>query len=352
MAVTEVRLIENGLSGVAQGKTRLDVRNSYSATYFVKCSDPLDGAKVIINYFRLTSGVPFIGDSYNFGNDRDASSVCRKITPSRIDKSGGMWNVRVEFEPLEGEDQEDNTDAEGNQQSDPLLWHDEINISYTQLSIPVELATFRGSNRNGVNGAAVRFIDIGKTTIPMNSALVPFEPGIEMEIDIKVVRITKNVAEYDGNQANEFIGCVNSDQVVINKQAYGYKDSWGPLTAKIKNIDGTFQIANKIPYWKQTVEVHITPIGWRRLLVDRGLERRLAEGDIIEYDANGTAIQVSPSDQVASFPHRIAIKGPDGYPITSPCLLDGDGQPLDLRKPPVYLEYQTYFERAFAGFNW
>lgn len=353
MAVTSVIEKPDGLGGGIAGKSVLTAKKTYSATYQVKCDSQSDTTTTIINHFRRTNGLPFIGDAYDFGGDRDSDARCKGLSPSLIDKSGGIWLVRAEFEPLDNDDDEQKDGAprngESEKQTNPLLWHDEIDVGYTQLSIPVEMAEFRGIHGIGAN---VRFLPVGKMTIPVNSALQPFDPGLEQEIDIKVVRITKNVQTFNANTANFYIGTVNSDQVIINKQAYGFLDLWRPLYARIKAINASFQIANQIPYWKQTIEVHVSQLTWRKIVCDRGLDRRAAPGDILERDEFGNPILISPSDVAPNIAHTMAIKGPDGLPVTTPCLLDGDGQPLEPGRPAVWLNYRVYRERAFAGIRW
>lgn len=351
MGVLQWRLASAGASGAATGEGPLSTQYRYNANYLFEVDEPLQGPKTILQYFRTNGDLPWIGDGFDYGAEQDSNSRCKTISPDRIDKSN-WFRVKVDFEPLESEQPDKGEDENGNSQEDPLLWHDEIDVSYTQVTIPVELATFRGTNRNGINGSPMRVRALGSDGPVINSAGVPFDPGIEYEVDVKIVRITKNVAEFDGNLNNQFQGAVNNDQVVINKQPYRYRDTWGPLTARIKNISGSFQIANRIPYWKKTIEVHITPVGWRRLIVDRGLERRQLPGDIREWDANGTPIQISDGDILPGQSHHMRIKDADGYPITAPVLLDGDGAPLKPDRPAIYLEYQTYFEIPFAGINW
>jgi hypothetical protein len=352
MAVTEVKFLGAGLTGVVSGKDRLTAKRSYSATFQAKCDSQSDTAYAVIEHFRRTSGLPYIGDGYSFGNDRDASARCKSLTPTLNQNSGGIWNVRAEYEPLDEEEDNQKEDEDGNKQTDPRKWRDEIEVTSTQISVPVEQAIFRGSNKGGRNGQAMRVRALGRNGAVVNSAGVVFDPGIESEVDIKVVRITKNVESYDAFEMGQYQGAVNTDQVIIDKIAYNFKDKWGPQTARIKLVSGVFQIANLVPYWKQTVEVHVSPLGWRRFLVDRGLERRQMPGDVREVRADGTPVEVSPSDNENGEPFQKRIVDVDGYPITTPVLLDGEGSPLQPDQNAVYLEYQVYFERPFAGFRW
>jgi hypothetical protein len=156
----------------------------------------------------------------------------------------------------------------------------------------------------------------------------------------------KNIPEWNGNIANQWQGAVNSDQVNIVKPLYKFTEVIGPLTGKIVQFGGQFQYRNGIAYYRRTIEVHVSPKGWRRFLVDRGLNARAARGDA---DGKGDVIYDEP-ESGASW--QRGVFDPDGYPAASPVLLDGDGQPLKLTKPPVFGEFQTIFERPFNGIDW
>jgi len=346
VAVT-ASILKPSLSGAVTGKSRLTAKRSYTAIYQLSAEQE-DGPGVIIDYFKGSPDHPFIGDRYNLNGYRDNSVRCKSITPRRIDSGVGQWLAAVEWEPPEGTDDDDTetgTDINGEDTDNPLEWHDEIDVGYTQLSIPVEQARFKGCNRDGGIRQRITGLDLDTITMPCNSALVPFDPGIEKEIDIKVVRITKNLESYDANFFSNFIGRVNSDKVVINKREYKFRDVWSPLNARIKQISGTFQITNKIPYWKQTVEVHVNPLGWRRLLLDRGVEE-LFRGEQKDYQGN----TISNSDErVGKLQQK---QDADGYPITTPVPFDGNGRALAEGKPAVFLEWQIYEEIPFAPLNW
>lgn len=349
MAVAEWRLASAGASGAATGDSPLFVQTRFNAVYMMRVDDALDGPATILRYFRSSSELPWFGDGFDYGNDRDTASKCKSIAPDRIPKSN-WFTVRVDFEPLQAEEPEQGQDESGNSTDNPLLWHDEVSADYTQINIPVEVATFQGVKRGNGRGQPLRFRRIGEDGPVVNSANVVYDPPPQQEVDIKIFRLSRNVAEYNANNLNFYIGKVNSDQVTINKpRPYRFRDLWRPLTARIKIIGGAFQFTNNVFYWKQSVEVHILPfpLTWRKLVVDRGLERRQMPGDINEGGA-----EISASDIVAGQPAVKRIVDQNGYPVTTPVLLDGNGQPLPHNKPPVYLEYQVYGERAFAGFRW
>ena len=347
MAILQVKQVGAGVSGGVAGKEAHKAKRSYSAAWQVKCSDGFDTGAAIIEFFRRHRDLPYIGRAYSFGGDRDPSSVCNALDCNLIQNSGGIWSITARYEPPEGKDEDEGQDEDGNKSSDPLAWRDEIDVSYSQIAVPAEGAIFHGSNAGGRSGTEMRVRKKGQYGPIVNSAGVPFDPGIEEEINLKIVRFSRNVAEFDGDEANGWIGAVNTRQVRINKRAYRYKDSWGPLTARIKNIGGSFQVANGTAFWKKTIEVHVNPLGWRKFLVDRGTDRRQMPGD-----PKGDGDFISYNDLKKGDPQHAKITGPDGYPITSPVLLDGEGQPLAADGEPVYLEYQLCFERSFAGIRW
>lgn len=345
--IEEIKQIGASVSGGVAGKEAHKAKRSYSTTWWVKTKAPSVTATAIVEYFRRRGDLPYIGRGYAFGGDRDASSLCNALDCNLVQNSGGIWILSAKYEPREGKDEDEGQDENGDKSGDPLTWRDELDVSFSQISIPAEGAIFHGSSAGGRRGSEMRVRKKGQYGAIVNSAGMPFDPTIETEVDIKILRITKHVAEFDGEEANSWIGAVNTNQVRIHKPAYKYKDKWGPFTARVKNIGGSFQMANAIPYWKKTIEVHVSPLGWRHLILDRGTDRRQMAGD-----PDGKGGFISASDLKKGDPEHAKITDQEGYPITAPVNLDGEGQPLAADGEAVWLEYQTYFERSFAGIKW
>jgi hypothetical protein len=350
MSVTTVKLHSQGASGTATGTDNGNVTASYRSAYRVQVSDPSDGPDYVLNYFLLNADYPWPGRTFHFGSSFDVSAVCRTVDANYEEKSNGWFTVSCTFVSERGggdQQQQTGTTPEGKNSQDPTQWHDEIDVSFTQISVPAEVAIFRGFVPQGINNPYLRPGRIGPV---VNSALKPYDPTLEEEVDIKVIRITKNAKSYDGRFYSRYQGAVNNDTVTISKNAYRFKETFKPYQGRIKVISGQFAIANGIPYWRQTIEVHVHPAeaGWRRFIVDRGMDARRGAND-----PNGKGGTVSASDVLnAGTVNHEAIKDSSGTPISEPVLLDGNGQPLATDKPPVYLVYSTRIEIPFAGIRW
>jgi hypothetical protein len=347
MTVTEVRLHSTGASSSASATDAGAVQVKYRTSHRVICSDPLDSPDAVLLYFRGNTDLPWFGRPYKFANGFNALSTCRTIDATFEEKSGGWWNVVSTYEPLTTTSGATAEDVDGNATQNPLLWHDDIDVSTTQISIPVEQAIFQGFQPGGITN---RFLTPGKKTAVVNSAMVPFDPTLEEEIDITVIRITKYVAKYYGPLYNKYKNAVNSDNVVINKPTYNFFDGFGQYQGKVKQFSATFAIENRIRYYKQTLEVHVNPLplGWRRVVLDKGLDRRQAA-----QDPDGLGGTISNSDvSFTAAPQHKPIEGLNGMPLSEPVNLDGNGQPLATGKDNVYLIYSTKNEIPFSGIQW
>jgi len=351
MAVVKSHILSAGISGSVQGRDRHDTSASYRVRWFVQCDSPEDTAKTVLSHFRRSRDLPFLGDTYEAGNDRDSGAVCTSITPNLVERSGGIFYVDVEYSPAGGDNDEEKPSKSdpGKQTNDPREWNDEIDVSFTQISIPVEFAIFHGFKRGGLGRGGDpkdTHMKPGVMCTPKASNLVPFDPGLEMELDIKIVRFTKYAEQFDADGTDAWIGAVNSDLVTIDKPNCRFRDTWQPLTARIKGLPSTFGVANGIPYWRNSIEVHVNPLGWRRQILDRGMHVRQLPGDR-KFGSNEI---ISPSETGEPW---AMIKDENGYPAASPVNLNGHGFPIDPEKEDeVWGIWQTYDERPFAEIKW
>jgi hypothetical protein len=181
----------------------------------------------------------------------------------------------------------------------------------------------------------------------VNSANVPLDPTLESEVDITVVRINKYAASFDDFLSKGYRNAINGAAVTIAKPAYRFSISAGQYEAKVKTFGTTFAVVNGIPCHRQSIEVHINPLSWVRFVVDRGMNRRTEPGD-----PDGAGSTYSNSDFDSGDARHAPIKDADGYPITEPVLLDGNGQPLAAGKKPVFLKWITNPIANFGGINW
>lgn len=345
MSVEWVKLKRLGVSGESEGREQQS--GTITAVYLAKCNSATDSPLTVMRYLKQNTGQPWNGRRFRYFDEISQETTCTSVVVTPVDGSEYLYSIQAKFESDKPKDEEkDKADENGGRTTNPLEWHDEIDIGWTSTSEPVERAIFHGWK--DINGVAIGnpFMRAGDFIPVVNSALIPFDPGIEEVLDIKVFRFVKNIPQWDDNVANQWQGAVNDGQVNIAKPLYKFTAQIGPLTGKIVQFGGQFQYRNGIAYYRRTIELHVSPKGWRRFLVDRGLSPRAMVGD---PDGAGATIVEPPKPGKPA--HR-ALTDVDGYPIASPVLFNGNGDVLKLDKPPVFGEYQTLFERSFAGIDW
>lgn len=348
MSVTSVALHSQGAGGSASGSDNGDVSLSYRSAYRVTCSEGDYDPGEVLRHFQLTADLPWPGRTFKFGTSFDVTAVTKTIDANYVEHSQGKFIVNCTFGPQKGEEQQPGQDPKGNTTNDPVKWHDEISVNFTQISIPVESAIFKGWTKLGVNNPA--FVQ-GKSMALMNSATKPFDPTIEEEVDIKVIRITRNVRAYDGSIITQYQGAINSDRVTINKPAYKFRESFGLYHGRIKAITADFALTNGFPYYRNSIEVHVFPpgrYGWLRLILDQGIEELYRAEDT---RPDGTT--VSYNDLPTNRPFEIkTITDEEGLPITSPVRLNGNGKALKPEEEAVYGIWQTRHLLPFSNIPW
>jgi hypothetical protein len=333
VSVTSRILYSTGCSGKATGNVGAPVSLEFTANYQVKAA-PTDTALEVLEYFRGNG--PWIGSPFQYSSAFTTDAICTDVDAQPIQNSGGMFFVTAKFSSPSGGDDENNNDKkdkDGNKTDDPLQWHDEIDVSTTQVSCPIEYATYLGPN------PANEFLRPGLIARdPCNSAGVPFDPLPEYELDITVLRITKYTASWDDALIAPYRGTINSDQFVINKPDYNFSMTVPIIQGKIKQWSGNFHFQDKKKYWKQTIELHINPLGWRFPLLDRGTTK--------------TVVDDNPANATYGFKIPKRLVDASNIPLTEPQKLDGNGNLLRAGRDPVYLLYGKYTEVPYANINW
>lgn len=322
---------------------------SYSITYRAVCDSALDTPPVVYQYLEQNKGTaPWFDNKLQVGNGSDPDAVVRTIDVETVENSTGLFDIVVGFDPLniDQENQPLNPGTDGELTPNPLDWYDEIDVSYTQTAMPCEEGIFRGFNQGGF-GVVNGYMAIGSTLPITNSARVAYDPPIEEERDIRVIRISRNVVEYDGPFFKGYQGRVNADQVVIDKPFYRFRDVLDPFTAKIKYIGATFGVTSGIKYYRQTIEIHVDEIfGWRRKILDRGMVRKREAGD---PPGDGGA-DLSATDEQDEGKANVELNtDASSNPIPEPVLFNGRGQPLaNASSKAVYGIWSTKPEVPFA----
>lgn len=324
MAVAEFRNVQASLSGSAEGPDRRNVVRGFSVQAMVRVDDAVPDPKTVLDFCERNANLPWIGRDFLVGGGFDRNARCRRLDVAYIPDSAGWFT------------------ATGTYSHDPLPEKDEIDVTFTQVSVPVEFAIFRGATvadgvrRNVPNVANGRvrtspFLRFGLPLPVTNSAGSVHEPAIEAEVDVKVIRVTKIVPAYDDALFSIYQGMVNNDVVTIDRPDLKFKTTFSPFFGRIKVIGGALFVDElRRIRWRQTTEIHVHPHGWRRKILDQGTHTT-----DFEQAANETPVSTREVDDT-------------GAPLTQPVLLDGNGGKLNLNsREAVYLIWSTYPEGPF-----
>lgn len=353
MTITSVDLTQEGARLSGDGDGSKAPKRKYVAHYRVITDDPTTSPKAIETHFKTTTTLPWYGRPWKWtgatSTDRDPDSICKGIEVAHIPQSAGIFKVEASYEPVDGDDKDkekpDNNN--GDSTKDPLLWRDQLSISYTQITLPVMHAVFRGFTTGDLADEKFKgtnLLQVGKTYIPQNSALIPYVPLPEMEIDLKVIRITRNVASFDSNRYDPWISTVNTDPVNIIRRHLGMAVSIDPFCGRLKQISAQSDFQNGVAFVRREVEIWVNPRGWRGKLADMGRAGRPKQA--------GQTGFVSPGDLINK-PLRTeqgAFKDQEDYPLGVDIPLDGFGAPKRSDNPAtnIWTNWSYYDERAWA----
>lgn len=344
MSVTNVKFMDDGHTGNFTGSEINGVSQKYTATLKVTCDSKADTPDTVRQYLISNASFPSNGRYYKVGNSFNTNVYCNTLDVRRIAKSETEYLVTANYEPSTIELQVQKQDGQGKPSNNPFTWRDEISVSNYTVTIPAYSGTFRGAvDVDGfpVDGNKLPFNGL---TPVMNSGTTIFDPPPGREVSVTVVRITKYVSSMFPHLYQRYIGSVNNDNVVINKGFYGFLYRFAPYQGKIKDLNGVFDIANGIPHFKQTLELHINPLGWRWFIPDKGSE------EIFGAQEQMDGVTISNSDVGSRGFIKRRVLDPRGNLVEG--LLDGNGHLLRAGQSPVFLIYQLDNELSFAGINW
>lgn len=360
MSVSRVWIRNEGNKSRLTGDASTTNRD-YTVTLQASCTSKLDAEPTVEAYLRNhltlddgTGNLPWLGRSYKVGNTRDSSVYCESLDITRIGNSDGPagtpggidFLIVAGFKPVEGGGLPPvkRIDINGKPQTNPYLWRDEIHTSDYTITIPAETGVFRGAHDAVGNQINNTTISRGRPVAVTNSSLDVFDPPPSREVSVTVLRITKSASAVFPHSYERYKGAVNSDDVVINKGSYGFLYRFLRYQGLIKSINNDFDIANGIPYWRQTAEVHINPLGWHRHLPDIG-QNQLGRAEAVIDGVTISNSDVGPSGYFKK--RELDLRG---NPIK--VHLNGDGIKLKKGQREVFLEYQIENEIPFAGINW
>lgn len=301
----------------------------FSGLFRVRTDDPTHGPIYIAENF----GGAKIGNSYDVNGERDGGVRCVKINPRRHDDNKKLWDVAVDWNTPDIQNEQQGIDDKGRPTNDPLKFRSKVDLSVQQMQRPVEKAILRTRLRGR------RINTVGPVT---NSAGVPYDPPLEKDYAIYVVRVTKNLPAFPNRHWSDYQNAVNKDAWNLTRRFPKLKLKLKPYTCKMQSISGSMQLQNNKLFWQVVYEFHVdTDFGWRRDVVDKGRSRLACAGDPIP-GAGGLVYQ-----QRVGRPPVMTIKDDDGFPVHEDLLLDGRGEPLPCGGKPFYINYSVYPELPF-----
>lgn len=308
---------------------------SYSATYTIITDDPLDGPATIWTYLR--ANVADLLDTYEHGNDADGGSFLQSWSvPQHTSGDATVWTCTAEYEPLSPSDDNNDRNENGDKVKDPKDMAPEVSIRYSLTTEAVEKAKYLSGFTH-----APAIHAVNDEIVPQNSATEPFDPPLERDAPIQVIRISKRVDNWEGDDAADHFNCINSEKLKF-KAWTNATHTFEKYTLKVQSIDAT-HVWNESAHdweWDATVELHYNPKTWRPEVIDRGMHRIARAGD-----PDGRGGTISPSDLPQGVMQVAIPVDFDGLATNTPILLDGAGNPQAPGGAPVLIKYGIYEEK-------
>ena len=155
----------------------------------------------------------------------------------------------------------------------------------------------------------------------VNSAGESFDPAITTEVRDLVLRIVRNQGAYDPILAHDY----------VSRSAVNLDEFWGfaPGIVKCLKIKANSQRTGDLWFWRVRYEFAMRADGWLRRILDQGFR------EFTGTDANGK-------------PTYELITDDNGYPVTQPVLLDGNGNKQAEAADAVFLEHQVHPGKQFS----
>lgn len=352
MSVVSARLV--GVRGKATGKGPGSTKRSYTARYQVETSNQSTFPPEILDYFQQTPDLPWMGRPLSLLNIFETEAVCNDVDIGEREKgSATIWPVTATFEPLQGEGvQTENPEPDGKKSTNPLQWHDEIDIGYQPISVAVRHAKFLRATNDAV-GPALRPGSIGSVR---DSAGMSFIPPPETEEYIKIIRITRKQRLIFGSTAfvndetTALENTVNASAVTIDKSAYGAVFTIKEACGLLMPFQASFQVANGKPHWSTTLEVHVHPRNWRELYLDEGYFGTAVLGGPDGRGGTFSNTNPIPSMKIPGAADVYAFRDAMGNTVLRQ--LNGKGQPKTAAEDAVYLLYEIKAEKDWTGIAW
>lgn len=199
---------------------------------------------------NLATGIPRLGQPH----DKFPTAICVEVTADQSDETPFIWYVGVRYDSKldipNSLDPNGASQAPGDIPENPLL----------------RPATWRLTSASTSEAATQWYpVDAGgniilQATAIRNSAKLPFDPPLMVETTRPVIRVTKNVAQFNVPIAIRLEGAVND-------RAWFNVPKW---CAKISGVEGANKYENGVAYVEVTFDVMLKAETWITQILDAG----------------------------------------------------------------------------------
>lgn len=302
------------------GTDTYDRKRSYREVWEVVTNNPLDDEEIAAGAPAALMGLPRLGQPH----ERFPFAVCVEIDAAQSEDSPFHWavNVRYESNPQlpNGNDPDGNSQSPGEIPENPLLRPPTWEVSFESTTEPARFWLPLDSSGNvpalpkggGFAALARRLMPAGSFIPVRNSAGLPFDPPLEVEVSRPVWRVTKNVR---GASGAYLLALENA----INDREWRGIPKW---CCKTRGTRASNKFENGVSFVELTVEIAIKNETWLPEILDAGLHARQ------KRDLKGDGEVTETWTQ---------IRDPFNSVSTDPQPLDGKGQPLKPGAEPVFL---------------
>ncbi|AWM40278.1 hypothetical protein GobsT_12620 [Gemmata obscuriglobus] len=273
-------------------------QRTYREQWEVITDNPLDDEEIVVGTAALV-GLPRLGQPH----PRFPFAVCVEIEAAQSEESPFHWLVSIKYDS--NPSLPNGTSPEGAGQSpadipeNPLLRPVTWEVSFeTTTEVAREWRVITAGNL-AANFTPVR-----------NSAKLPFDPGLQIEVARPVWRLTRNIPYISGEQLLKF-------ENAINDRMWRGIPKW---CAKVRGTRAGSKYENGVAFVEFAVEVALKNETWIPEVLDAGMM------ELVQ-------LPTTPDGQ-----HPVtwrAMRGP--YGEDGPFPLDGQGRKLAADAEPVFL---------------
>jgi len=350
MGITSVTRLPESQQGKIDGHDEGGkIGFTYSVTFLVQTDNDDDGPQTVLRAKEL----PWYGDTYEVGTDRDNWAMLGDKTATRVPGERQLWRVVCNYQTIENKGPTKSLARPPDEPSEnPLTWAPLYSVSHTTRQKDVQSAQYLGGFKGAADKKARQYgrkvhrrhvLSKGGLR-PCNSAFVLIDPALQRTEHNAIVSKTYNTAWYPGVASN-CLGSINSGALRV--RAPGLSAVFPRHTVLCTEVSANQEYYGYYTFWKVTISVEYSPDGWDEYIKDEGTLLRQQAGDVDmsrrpSRDTGKRKFKLA-GDDVPNPPVAQVLDG-DGNPVSAPVMFDGDGMPQDnqLWGRPVDVGWRVY----------